>query len=510
MSDAGEQPALGSSRDRVKRLFKNTGIYAIGEAGVKILGAILLPILALFLTPAMYGIWSLAQAMFSGLTNIANPAMHASVTRFYFDHEHEPDAQKRFQGTISSFLLIWSFSLCTIATIVGDWVFDALFDDFAFWPYGALVVWMVFIGVLGVVPKAVWIAAEKSKPFVGVSLLSNAVYLLGSIGLLALAKTGVIGLFLGRMASLIVVAVPMVIYSARHIGLAWSWDDLRSALRFSLPLVPHLLAHWALYMSDRLIITNFYDGLDPGAVPDRGGIGDSGGESLGLHAVGIYAAAYEFLMVVTLVAGAMNNAWVPLFNRAHNRPEERAFIARSITYFVLAVAAMSTGAIVLGPSIVRIFMPAKWAFAAGIAPILGLGGLFQGLYFVYVAVLFYYKANRLIPVITVISALANIGLNLLWVPSYGLAGAAWATVVGYVILVVGVRWASGRYPMPDFESKRLVRIAVVLSTVAIAGLVLDARLPLAWEAVAKLALLGVGAAALWLLGVFAPRKAKAS
>lgn len=503
-------PGLGSARERVTRLFKNTAIYALGEVGLQLLAAFLTPILTLFLLPAEFGLWSLAMMLYTGFMHLCNPALHGSVTRFYFDHEHEPEAQKRFQGTILSFLLIWSFGLCIIATFVGDSLFAALFNDLPFWPYGAFIVWMAFLGVLGVVPKAIWVAAEKSKAFVGISLLGSSVNLLGSLGLVALTGLGVLGLFIGRAASLVVIAVPLLVYSLRHVGLAWSWTDLRSALRFSLPLVPHLLAHWVLGMSDRFIIEHHYatgpaTGLEPGAIAGEDfGAGTSGRP--GLAAVGIYSAAYVFMEAVNMIAASMNRAWVPQFTRAHERPEERGFVARSITYFILAVGSMSAALVVLAPTIVRGIFESKYAFAAEIAPILALAGLFQGVYYVYVSVLFYYKENRLIPLITVVSGAVNVALNLLWLPRYGLAGAAWATVVGYTVLVLGVRWASRRFVMPAFETGRLVRIAAVLGSVALAGMAVDGRLALGWELLVKLGVLGAGALALWGLNVFAPRR----
>ena len=81
------------------------------------------------------------------------------------------------------------------------------------------------------------------------------------------------------------------------------------------------------------------------------------------------------------------------------------------------------------------FFEERYGAAAEIAPILALGGLFQGIYYIYVAGLFYFKKNMLIPVITIVSGTVNVILNLLWIPDYGLAGAAWATVIGYVILL---------------------------------------------------------------------------
>jgi|GEM_PF-1777954 len=498
-------PDLGSSRERVKRLFKNTGIYTIGEAGVQLLTALLTPILTVLLLPAELGLWSLALMLYTGFMHLCNPALHGSVTRFYFDHEGEPAAQKRFQGTILSFLLIWSFGLCVVATFTGESLFAKLFNDLPFWPYGAFIVWTTFLGVLAVVPKSIWIAAEKAKSIVGLSLLGNTVYTVGALGLVALTSLGVLGLFVARAASLLVIAAPLLVYSLRQVGLAWSWTDLRAALKFSLPLVPHLIAHWVLGMSDRFIIEHHYAG-GPGGLDLQPGDVDSGdSERPGLAAVGIYMAAYAFIEAVNMIAKSMNSAWVPQFTRAHERPDQRGFVAHSITSFILAIAAMSAAMIVLSPTIVRGIFDPKYALAAEIAPILAFGGLFQGLYYVYVGILFYYKENRLIPVMTVVSGAINVALNLLWIPKYGLAGAAWATVIGYGVLVIGVRWASRRFVMPAFETGRLLKIAAVLGGVTIAGLVIDGRLGLGWELLAKLGVIGAGGLALWLLGVFAPR-----
>ena len=65
-----EAPALGSGRDRIRRLFENTGIYAIGEAGLSLLGALLVPILTAFLLPAEMGLWTLASGLLTGLTHL--------------------------------------------------------------------------------------------------------------------------------------------------------------------------------------------------------------------------------------------------------------------------------------------------------------------------------------------------------------------------------------------------------------------------------------------------------
>ena len=463
---------------RLKRLFANTSIYALGDLALTVIGSVSTPILTYFLLPAELGTWSLCLMLFTGLSTICGLSLQGAVTRFYYDHEHDEPARRRFQGTVLSFMLLWSVGLCTVLALLGPGLFDALFADLPFWPYGAFVVVMALFSVVGLVPKATWAAAERSKAFVGVALLGSATDVLGSLGLVMFTTLGALGLFWGRTASLFILLLPFGLWSLRHVGLAWNRTDLRAALTFSLPLVPHLLAHWVLGMSDRFLIERHYRGE---ADPD--------GLSPGLRAVGIYGTAYVFIGTVNMVAVAVNRAWVPLFTRAFGEESERPFVARSITYFVLAIVAMSVVMVVLSPSLIRWLYHEKYMEAATLAPILAFGGVFQGLYYIYVAGLFYYKRNHLVPIVTLVSGTVNVVLNLLWLPLYGLAGAAWATVIGYAVLALGMRWGCRTLTRLPFEVSRLVRLTVVMAVTTVIGVFLDGRFHIAAELGLKLALL---------------------
>jgi O-antigen/teichoic acid export membrane protein len=198
----------------------------------------------------------------------------------------------------------------------------------------------------------------------------------------------------------------------------------------------------------------------------------------------------------------MNRAWVPVFTRSFADAAQRPTVARSITYFVLVVASVSTSLVVLSPSIVRQFFAPAYAQAADIAPILALGGLAQGLYYVYVAVLFFHARNGILPVMTVLAGTANILLNILWLPSFGIAGAAWATLIGYVVLTLGVRWASRRVAKLPFEVGRLAKLGAVCAVVILCGGGLDVALSGWIELAAKLALIVAGGGVLVALGFF--------
>ena len=97
-------------------------------------------------------------------------------------------------------------------------------------------------------------------------------------------------------------------------------------------------------------------------------------------------------------------------------------------------------------------------------------------------------------------------LNLLWIPKYGIAGAAWATLVGYLVLTLGVRWGCRRVTHLPFETGRLWRVAAVAFPVALGSWMLDGRLPLVAEVPVKLALLAATPLILHALGFWRPEE----
>lgn len=429
------QPPQETAAVRLRRLAKNSGIYALGNIGIKLMTALLAPLYTILLTPEAFGVWGLGSMLMTGLLLAFNPALHGAVTRFYFDHEHDLAAKQRFQSTIAIFLLSWASLLTVVLMLLGPWLFETLFEGgLRFWPYGFLIIATSAISVVGVVPRATWTASEKATRLVSINGLSTTTNLLTALGLVAVARVGVVGLFIARFAAVAVVTWPFVRFLRRHVRWVFEPHLLAQALRFSLPLVPHLLAHWILAMSDRFIIERM----------------------LGVGMVGVYASGYVFIEAINTVSTSMNSAWVPQFTRAYADRSEHPFIARTVTYYLLGLISAVLVLATLSPSLIRLVFDPRYHDAAALTPILVLGGLFQGLYYLFVAVLFFHKRNRIVPVLTVTAGVCNVGLTVWWLPILGLAGAAWATGFGYFILVGGMALAASTMGGLPVERRRLM------------------------------------------------------
>jgi O-antigen/teichoic acid export membrane protein len=88
------------------------------------------------------------------------------------------------------------------------------------------------------------------------------------------------------------------------------------------------------------------------------------------------------------------------------------------------------------------------------------------------------KKTHYLPFINAAGALANVGMNFLLIPRFGIAGAAWATFLAYLGMA-GILYAATRrvYPV-DYEWDRLWKIVATAVALLLASLFLPEMGPL--------------------------------
>lgn len=187
---------------------------------------------------------------------------------------------------------------------------------------------------------------------------------------------------------------------------------------------------------------------------------------LGERELGLYAAAYRFCNLLLAVAAAMQMAFLPAFARINDRSEYRLMAARSLRLSaVIAVPVVVGGSLIAAPLLALVFGA---SYAAGAAPfrllLVSIGFIF--LYGTIHNLLLALGRLRDGTRILAVAATANVGLNLLLIPRYGLVGAATATVIaeGLVILLgYGILARSGlRLPVSPVVPSLLAAGAMAL------------------------------------------------
>jgi len=299
---------------------------------------------------------------------------------------------------------------------------------------------------------------------------------------------GAYGYLLGLFFAGALMSLPYVLVALRNLRLTMQWGLLIPILLYSLPLVPHSLSSWLLELSDRFILEKF--------VP--------------LAEIGIYSLGYQFGSIVNLVASAMNTAWVPfVFRIVEQTPHKAAArISRLSTYFVLVLTLVFLGVGLYVREVNLLVTSEAFYPAYRVAYWVALGQLLQGLYYIPVNFLFLRNQTNYIPIITISSAAVDIILNLLLLPRYGMIAAAWAGLVGKMVMLVCVLWISQKvYPI-QYENARLGKLLGLALAVFGAGLLVpQVSLPLGFAL--KTGILFIFPAGLLGFGFFQPEELQA-
>jgi len=242
------------------------------------------------------------------------------------------------------------------------------------------------------------------------------------------------------------VAVLIGVTTGTAMAGAWAWwrrwrgslgvsgdPALRAELvHYGLPLAGSYLLDYVVSSSDRLLL----------------------GAMLSAAVAGLYAPAYDLCqqaLWATMIV--VNLAAYPLAVRAVDEgdPAQRERQLRTHAALLLAVALPSAvGLAVLAPSVATL-LGSRFSPAAGeLIPILAPAILVGGLKSYYSDLSFQLARATKYQLATVaVGALANLGLNLWWIPVAGIRGAAYATLVAYVATLIVSWWLSRRVlPLP--------------------------------------------------------------
>jgi O-antigen/teichoic acid export membrane protein len=140
--------------------------------------------------------------------------------------------------------------------------------------------------------------------------------------------------------------------------------------------------------------------------------------------------------------------------------------------------------------------------AAPVVAWTALAVLFQGVYLLTSIGLNLTKQTRYYPVSTMSAAAANVALNFVLIPQFGLIGAAWANTAAYALQALLAFMFSQRFYPMTYEYGRLARIAVVGAVAYVVGAGLPSAGPIVDIALRGMAVFAVFAGLLWMTGFF--------
>lgn len=408
------------ARIRRSSLATGVGTYMLASVINASIPFFLLPVLTRYLDPAEYGEVAVFQVWVALVGALCGLSVHGAAVRKYYDYD-DPDRQ------IGEFI-----SACIMVLILSTAILFVLLLPFSGWisnTIGLSENWLLtgvlfaFCNFLVQLRLGQWQVRKQPKKFGVFQISLSLLNMVLSLVLVVVFALGVTGRLAGHTASVIFfgIAALSLLWRDGLLKPAWRTELMKEAVRFGVPLIPHIIGAFLLITVDRAVISS----------------------QLGLDAAGYYMVAVQLAMVMGLVLESVNKAYTPwLYERLkRNIAEEKEFIVKLTYGYGLFLFMCAAIAFLIGGELLVFIAGEKYEPAAELIGWLILAKAFHGIYYMLCGYIFYKKKTGLVAKITITTGVINVIL-LVWLSKqFGLIGAAWAICISMFIQWV-LTWAA--------------------------------------------------------------------
>ena len=378
--------------------------YTFSNFLVRGIAFLTMPIFTRIMSSYDIGVFSNILAWFNILAIVTTFEIYSSINIARFDYKDDLDSY------ISSSLIL--STLITSVFYVVALIFHNFFEKLLLIDFQTLNI--IFIYLL-VFPAFQMFQTKNQiqynyKPTTIVSILSSVLSTICAIACIFIFSNKLVGRIYGYFVPLIIICFILYIHLIFK-GNKSSKKYWKYALKISFPLIWHLLAGYLLNASDRIMITKI---VSP-------------------EANALYTISYSVASVVSILWLSLNNAWSPWAYEKMDRKDYSSLKSYSKPYTILFMLVVF-GIMLFGPELLFIMGGKEYSTAIFVLPPVMVGFIFQFVYSLYVNIEFYHKKQKNIAIGTIIACIANIILNLIFIPIFGYIAAAYTTLVGYVLL----------------------------------------------------------------------------
>lgn len=391
---------------RYKYLLKNIGLLTLSSFATKLLSFLLVPLYTNILSTTDFGIYDLFNTTIGVLIPILTLNIQEAVMRFAMDKKYD-------KMTVISIGMKYFF-IGTAVVLIGltinfIFVFSNMVKEYAFF-FFLMYISQSFSGVILAYTRGIEHIAELSFS----SVVNSLIVITCNIVFLSVFRWGLTGYFLANIVGFIFQNIYLLL-KTKSIGdtcLLRKYSKYeREMLTYSKPMIANSIAWWVNNASDRYIVIYF----------------------CGLAENGIYSVASKIPSILNVLQGIFSQAWTLSAVKDFDKEDKDGFFANTYKSYNCLLVIICSLIIVFDKILARILY-AKDFFGAwkyvpwlSIAIVFGalsgyIGGLFSAV-----------KNSKIFAHSTIIGAIANITMNLIFTPIMGTLGAAIATTICFFI-----------------------------------------------------------------------------
>ncbi len=426
------------------RVAYNTIVQFAGKAITSAIGVVTLGLLTRYLGVAGYGEYTTIFAFLGFFAVIADFGLFPIVVR---DIARNPEDRERIFGNILTLRILLAAGILVLAPLVALFIPKYSFDIKTGIAIGAFA---SFFLLLNQTLAGVFQANLRMDKFVVVET-TGRLLILGLIiycirqkfGLLTIIAVNGVGNLAAFLLSLVLVR------SFLKVRPRFDGAYLKRLIPEVLPLCAIIVLGVFYSKSDQIILSLVW----------------------GSWEVGIYGAPYKIVEILATLPAVFSNSVLPIVSKYLADKDDRLFdgLQRAFDFLTLMAFPIVVGILAIAPSVIAIFAGSDFALSV---PLLRIMVFSAGLIFfctLFGNIVIAAGLQKHLVKVYAVGALANVVLNLIFIPLYSVYAAAvisvltqvWACTVAYLVLRRHLSWR------PKLDSMLRTAIAVAVMGVSL-------------------------------------------
>ncbi len=408
--------------ERLKKLTSDSIIYGLGGAIGTFIGVFLTPILTRILTPADYGVIDITNSLTNILLIFVVAGLDSAMIVHFFETE-DAKQKKSILTTAFMFMVGISVVMSVLAIIFAKPIAGLVFGsndftavikiNFVTLPFSLIILASLVVLRLGFRPwRYTIINILKLTLTIGLTIF----FVVGM-------RASLPGYFYAILAANIFAAFICLYFIRTSVGISGSRTQLRSMLRYGLPLIPAGIADFTLNLLDRFFLVHYRD----------------------LNEVGLYAVGIKVGSVILLLVNAFQLAWGPYAYSIAKQPDAKPFYAKILNYYMLLTCGIGVVISIFAKPILHLLTAPAFINGYRVVIPIAFGLIIYGAYYIVTVGIAITHNTKHTAWTTVTAAVLNVILNFALIPRYGMVGAAFATMFSYVVFTYLVYRMSQRY-----------------------------------------------------------------
>jgi len=447
--------------NQIKSLTRHSAIYSISTMIQRALGLVLLPILTdtTYLTnKSEFGDYTLVYGFIAFMNILYLYGVDSAFLRYYFLGRH---TKKDIYRSAFQVLSVTAILTSLIIYILSEPLARLIFKDTGYQFFIEMAALILLVDTLCNLPYLLLRAEERSIMYTGFRLGRFFLELIFNLLFVVGLRLGVQGILYANVLAAFINLIALFPIQFKYLKGSYSWPAVKDLLKFGIPLIPNGLAYLIVEMSDRYLMLYL----------------------LNKELVGMYSANHKFGTLMLLLVTGFRTAWQPFFLKIAKQEDAKAIYARVMTYFVFGAAFVVIMGSLFVDYVVRIPVAANTTLMGNaywpgtyVIPLILVSYMFYGMYVNLTVGIYIKKKSQLMVIFTGLAAITNIGCNLYLMPHYGMAGAAFAMLLAYLVMMLAIFVANQKIYPVRYEYGRLAMVFSYL----IAGLILYYSFDLNW------------------------------